>query len=79
MMMIRALSTRKKDQGGYKKLGEEEAADVELLKGKPQSVPASSHGKSPESSLGTWSMSKKEEFGIPLQMDLPYITDRSMS
>lgn len=46
--MIRALSTRK-DRGGYKKLGdEEEAARVGLLEGKPQSVPASLHGQSPE-------------------------------
>lgn len=48
MMMIRALSTRKKDQGGYKKLSDEEAVGIELLKGNPQSVAASSHGKSPE-------------------------------
>ncbi|KFK28323.1 hypothetical protein AALP_AA8G501100 [Arabis alpina] len=49
MMMLRALSTRKKDQGSYKKLGDKEATGVGLLEGKPQSVPASSsHGKSPE-------------------------------
>ncbi|ESQ31129.1 hypothetical protein EUTSA_v10005334mg [Eutrema salsugineum] len=36
--MIRALSTRK-DRGGYKKLGEEEAGGVGLLQGQLPSVP----------------------------------------